>query len=213
MAEGLRIQFYWQWAGVKANWCDSYPKRHEDDLKWHHFALDTWKPSVVDEKSNSKEVLQYWIDNQLDYFKGKDRKSGSIKKNHDKNHQTHFHARWPISVGLIWLGIVAFLMIWIDYIFHPGLWLTVTKYAVLFLIGVGLLYAAMRYALGERHAFAEHESAFRKMAAMYVHAEHQLKQSDSNVDKIITELGKEAIDESIDWLLLHRIRKADEARI
>ena len=70
------------------------------------------------------------------------------------------------------------------------------------------VFAALRIAYGERMAFAEHARQYRATSILFKHAHNRLKDGDLTEEEVnlFRELGKEALAENGDWLLLHRDR-------
>lgn len=210
LAEGLRIQFYCQWGGITSDPYQCYPARHHSDIDWHLFALEEWKAKEPVKTADAGKAVEYWTTNQLDYYLGKHRDYGSLQKNADANRYYYRMSKGLIFYPIVILGIPCAAMIIIDWIYHPDEWLTISKYAVLFIIALCLLAAAACYAYRERFAFAEHESAYKKMAKVHLEAVKKLK-AQEDATTILSKLSQEASDESLDWLLLHRERHAISA--
>ena len=76
------------------------------------------------------------------------------------------------------------------------------------LLGLG---GALLHAYAERHAFAEHARQYERMAHVFASAEVALEalvaqHRTDGVEQLVLELGREALAEHGDWVLLHRDR-------
>ncbi len=212
LAEGLRVQFYWSWAGFHDQVAEAYPKRQREELFWIRHALCEWTPEAVATQPEPRSVLDHWIQHQLNYFGGHGQHFGAAEKNARLN---HWYKKWARSLLYIGIGCggLAMLVMWTG-----SWWMTeevvyYLKYLLIFFSGLGIVSAATFYAWRERFAFAKHAKNYSAMARIYQEAKDRLEQDKESLETILKDLGREAITETTEWLMLHRERHATEARL
>ena len=212
LAEGLRVQFYWHWAGLKNNAFQAYPKRQRDELLWIRFALEQWAPATESSSSDAKTVLSAWIEDQSEYFVGKDGRSGAIQENGQLNALFRNRGRLFLLTGVT-LGGVAAAVVWFGKLLFQEHVVHQMEGFITTAAGLSLVGAAACYAWKERFAYAENFRNYSSMARIYEEARARLEEKTLSSEAILLELGEEAIAESTEWRLLHRERHATEARL
>ena len=212
LAEGLRVQFYWLWAGSKQKVTEAYPKRQRDDLFWLRFALSQWIPTIESAGADAKTVLTAWVMNQHDYFLGHDGKSGEVTKNRRLNDLCWTAGRFALYAGILLGGLTA-CVVWSGPYLHWDEVASNLGSVLLLLSGVGIVTAATCYAWRERFAYAEHVKNYSAMARIYEEAKFRIEAGKDSASAILVDLGHEAVSESTEWLMLHRERQATEARL
>lgn len=121
IAEGLRVQFYWNLAGVGASVSANYLSRHRSELDWIRGVIrstsmpyDKWKewfrrlPAALQNRA-LRVAQKAWVENQLEYFH---------TASHREYHRMHL---WHKLGGVLALaGVVTFLLV-IAHESWPGL--------------------------------------------------------------------------------------------
>jgi hypothetical protein len=211
LAEGLRVQFYWSWAGINQQAAESYPKRHRHEMAWIRYAIRQWTPATATPAADHKRVLETWIDDQLDYFIGKDRISGAVRENALKNKKYHERGNLFLISGIVLGGISAMVMI-LYALWH---WqeLHHLQYVLILFSGLCIIGAATCYAWRQRFAFAESARSYKAMSEIFLDAKDKLNSPSVAFDSILSDLGREALMESSEWLMLHRERQAISAHL
>lgn len=221
LAEGLRVQFYWAWAGCPEKVQNNYPHRFRSELGWIRDAKEQWDTppvgadAMVPEKAALlpfRQALTCWIDNQLGYYSGKTKNDGAIIRNRCLNERCRSIGEFCFYSAIV-LGAIAVVLMWLGALFIPEAVVYHSKYFLVFLAGVCIVVAAACYGWRERFAYAEHVVNFTAMSHIYQAAQEQLKQEAEPVNDILLRLGREALSESTDWLLLHRERHATHPRL
>lgn len=205
LAEGLRVQFYWHWAGVNEKAGDAYPKRQREHLHWMRFALDQWQPRPDEKHHDPKTVLAAWINDQLEFFAGSSGSPGEVDNNRRLNMQCLQMGRQLLLLGLI-LGAMSAAVLWsgTSWLSHETYHTLVTVLPML--AGLGIVGAGICYAWRERFAYAEHVNNYEAMVKIYQEAQQRMKDSTTIPEAVLVDLGREALAESTDWLMLHRER-------
>jgi hypothetical protein len=213
LAEGLRVQFYWAVAGV----CD------ENDSQFvHDNFLRTQEPEVgwirnemrvaglrTDAARSSddrglKFVLGEWIGDeaggQLAYF----------------NRRTADRVRWnrlteALGVTSLLTSVVMILMVVVAGDRLSDAWigpLLAMMGALLLVYGIRQGYA---YALAEKELIKQYEF----MQRLFSNARHRLDLAATPLEQrqILRALGRAALDEHSEWLVMHRSRSVEQSDI
>ena len=222
LAEGMRVQFFWGVAGLRLSAADHYLRKQRSELDWICSAIRAWTiPNETEthttvatenrEPLNAlKLVLQHWLTDQADYF------VRVAKRDHKKLERSEPYVRALLRIGLaVTVLVVVALLIphhWRDeaeklindhhYRIH-GLLLT--------LISLPAIAAALLHGYIEKKALSEHSKQYSRMSMIFSNAQERLSQliedgQYAQARNLIEELGKEALEENGDWVLLHRER-------
>jgi hypothetical protein len=124
-----------------------------------------------------------------------------------------------------WLATaLAALNAWLCFVvFFPMQWMPSPQNLLLITGGSFLIGAALSVAWAEKRLFSESAYQYNTMAALFLHARQHLAvdlakleacgESSNEFDEVVERvqaflyaLGKEALDENAEWLLLHRAR-------
>ena len=212
IAEGLNIQFYWLIAEMKEEVPDYYLRKQKGELDWIRQAIRYSTMLIKMKESGNcrrndkwQERYRHWIQNvwirgQKDYFKPKS------QHNHNQSEKYEKRARY-----LYVIGILLTVMMFIFYNFlHENLHENYHHVAV---VAVTMLLFLNSTLIGysERLAHSELAKQYERMYHVYTVAEERLKERIDNGNqqearKLIRELGREALAENGDWVLIHRKR-------
>jgi hypothetical protein len=205
LAEGLRVQFFWKLAGVQDSVADFYMRKQRSELDWIRNAIragtiestphasDMSAPEDRDtEREHLKLVLKHWVEDQAKYF---------AKSAHRDHRILHVQEKriMALFIGALLLAAVqAFLYR------HPN------EY-ILLGIGVFPVLAAVLHSYLQKNALAEHKRQYDRMSVFYhratVHLEKLLGEDRlADARAFVAELGREALVENGDWILMHRDR-------
>ena len=210
LCEALRVQQYWDTAGIKKTVSKFYLKKHYSNLVWIKLALKNiyvLKYFINNEpqKTDIQFVKDDWIDGQLNYFN--DKLEMRKEKYYNLEHTEHF----LYKSGLI-LTVITFL-VFLGEFFHIEIGLTHEElsflfHSVLFLSGMLLVTAAF---IGEKYlhmtGYKEEIKNFGILQLIFQKAQILLKEEKVDQKLIIEQLGKEALEENTQWVLLHDGRK------
>ncbi len=206
LAEALRVQFAWDLAGLDNAVEDSYLRKQRGELEWIRYALRTWKwqqgdpagaPGQQVPLKHLQLIRRVWIGGQRDWFRPKHR---------DQHSNAECFPRWGRRVFLLSLAVA--LILAVCEIHGDG------EFADYFLAAIGILTvtAATAIAWGEKMAYAEHANQYRTMHTLFAIAAWRFDRpgaTDAERVQILRELGKEALAENGDWLLMHRERRLE----
>jgi hypothetical protein len=202
LAEGLRVQFFWEYAGIRDSAGDYYLRKQKSELDWIRYALRTVAiPSEDisftrrDQVSESQYdrfglILIHWVKDQAGYF------PRAMKRDHKKLYKLELAINFFFTLG------IALAMLQLSA--EPQHFLTVA-------IGLAPIIAALLGGYIERNALLGHIKQYERMGNLFSHAHFWLGKLMTDgkrheVLEFIVELGKEALSENGDWMLLHRER-------
>lgn len=202
LAEGIRVQFWWQHLGMIRSVSDHYIRKQRSELDWIRGGLRTIllraSKDVVSaermQKGSSREriehMLRYWVHDQAAYF----------DKARHRDHKKH--QKFERIVNIFFYLAIGFATI--QLFVPPNHYLVVA-------IGISPIVAALIGNFLEKNALAGHIKQYDYAAGVFSRAERHLKSLlDSNdlhsARNFTFELGLEALAENGDWLLLHRER-------
>lgn len=209
LAEGLRVQFYWRLAGIRDSVYDHYFARQEGELDWIRNAMraESFRPQTEPDVDVSggrtqalfETVLAQWIQGEGAYFVRAFRLEREIAN----------RIRWSANACLFATAVVALLLAVTLARNQAAYHGTLIAILTLALAGAGLLTG---YA--QKRAHEEHARRYRRMASLYRVAGDRLgillQQGDlTGARRVLVQLGREALAETCDWLLLHRERQID----
>ncbi len=238
LAEGMRVQFFWCLAGLslkkfKHSVADHYLRKQKSELDWIRHAIRVWNiPEVADSNGRSAVdrermtslnlLLTHWIRRQASYF------TQTAKNNHEQ-----LESNERLSKVLLWFGVGVTIALALSllasyllgYEFHKSLPHDELLHgSLILLMTLPPVGAALLHNYTEKTALSEHVKQYSRMSGLFSKAEKQLdKILHSNgardtaeclkdaeaARELIEELGKEALVENGDWILLHRERPVD----
>lgn len=210
LAESLRVQMQWFDAGIDECVSDHYLHKQRTDLDWIRAALRNCRntaisstgsrarPPIAAAEAGIRHTLDSWIRNQARYFDRKCENDRARLALH--NRFASATARCAAAIGLV---LAFFHQVIVP---HPQL-----QNALIAAMGALLAVAGITKGHAETMAYAEEAKQYGRMAAQFRRADAAVTQALEDGDiadaqECIRELGREALYESGDWLLLHRAR-------
>ena len=216
LAEALRVRVYWGMAGIGESVADSYLGQLRSEMAWARRALqvaapppDYWSDFLLRRPSEEKRarlgaVGDRWVKRQRDFYKrtcDKDRRLAARSR------------RWGFALAALGWGLAIWLLIktllggarhpLVDA-HHPG------QLAVI-ISGALVLAGGLWVAYGERRSYEELAKQYDRMAALFARGaqeldEHLKCQDIAAAQEVVRVLGREAITEHAQWLILRRSR-------
>lgn len=243
VAEGLRVQFFWCLASLSLKHfnlsvADHYLRKQKSELDWIRHAIRVWNiPEAVDDgfqhpaadsprMSYLDLLLKHWVREQAEFFT---RRAKEDQETLERNERWSRILLWS-GVGVTILLAMALLVKFYllgnihepfphDHLLHGGLLLLMT---------LPPLGAALLHSYTEKTALSEHVKQYSRMSGLFSNAERQLRallhpqrprdgqRRTKDIElarELIEELGKEALAENGDWVLLHRERLIDPPHV
>ena len=211
LAEGCRVRFFWLLAGVRDSVPDNYLGKQRTELDWIRYGLRGWEigldhhpPAAWSNPQNRQQfVLEHWVEDQRTYFGDKvddsEEKSGRMER---------------FVTACLYIAVtIGFLLLVATKTIHKGdepgepIWMVTSIIAIdLLLAGAALVHHA-----NERMAHSEHLKQYRRMLNIFDNAAKSIKllshpDTASAEKACVQALGREALIENGDWVLLHRER-------
>ncbi|MDR3110807.1 MAG: hypothetical protein LBU65_14155, partial [Planctomycetaceae bacterium] len=203
VAEGLRIQIFWRLAGIQATVSDYYLGYQIGKLDWLRIAFRIMILPMICEKKETAQfggVKKFWVDDQIDYF----RKKIKTKKKSADQWDIEFSLKTRILLFAVAIWVI--VKIWSSQIANilpcGGIF-----YFSLFAIFLAFLsiYLVLRMTYCKLKSYRSDEQRYSRLLPIFERAKKYLDSETSSIAlkrRVLLDLGKEALDENADWLLL-----------
>lgn len=214
-AEGLRIQLFWSLAGVQADVASHYLRKHTGELEWIREALqvaalkllpgemsgDSWQLSASD---RLQVVYDCWVLDQQRFFE-RSMVRDIARLRRFKKRATSFLALGGVLTLLTMIG---------QSLFFPYLHTTIYHSFIIFGVSLSLAVGALLIGYADKEALGEQIRQYEWMSQLFGRAAAEMSELMELGDmvgarSVLFELGKEALAENGDWLLMHRARPLD----
>ncbi|MEE4175089.1 MAG: hypothetical protein V2I57_12625 [Xanthomonadales bacterium] len=214
LAEGLRVQVYWNLAGVVSRSAefayDNFLQKQDVDLAWIRHVMRS--ASLRRDRNSAPDprwvpwVIEQWVgdrasgEGQLGYYAAKSKARAAIYR------RTELFGQVALWTGIAMAGLLA--------VFATRLSDT---QAVVLLIFMGILplLAGIRDAYSHKKADKELIKQYRFMADVFGNARRLLDDSDDPElqRRVLKAVGDAALEEHAEWLLMHRERPLEHGGI
>ena len=217
LAEGLRIQFFWQIAGFHDSVAFYYLRKQKSALDWVRHGVRSSLMSVMAlqnpdplrqrelqhrhrhddmhflegaQEERLSQVKKHWVKDQAMYF---------TKAAHREHHRLHKFEK--LINGTLALGFVLSLV----QLFIPP------NHAIWLIIGLAAIGAGMLHTYTEKRAFVQHSKQYERMGNLFNRADAHMEtllaaRNYQAACEFMGELGREALIENGDWIHTHRDR-------
>jgi hypothetical protein len=220
LAEGLRVQLFWELAGLPDEAADHYLRKQRTELDWIRNAIRSCRvaalqacdanapPAAATTPDNLRRLtemaLEHWVKAQHEYF------ARATKRDHKKLRRHEGIVNRLFSFGLIFAIAVAFLHSRFGHsesYAHLHHWLIVV-------MGTAPAIAAAMGGYAEKMTFSAQAKRYRWMQGLFARASRELKKLMQEgrlpeAQQLILDLGKEALEENGDWVMIHREREME----
>lgn len=200
LAEGLRVQTFWRAAGIQESASNYYLSSQRDELNWIRYAMrnvaatsTAFNPSM-----NLSWIKERWLKDQEEFFL----KTAPTKQARRK--------QWAwISQSLFGIGAITTAALLVSPLLNLAP--TISSWSALAAAVIFLMAAVCRnYA--SLMAYEEDANRYKKMGVLFGRTVQLLEQYEKTNEviasrKLVLAVGKEALAENGEWLLLHRQRK------
>ena len=217
LAEGLRVQYYWAIAGV-GNAGDgrfvyeNFLQTQDPELGWiRHVMRDVTLRAVPlpdTGRAGLDFVQRHWVGDpgrpddtgQLGYYIGK---AGQCYRLRRLTERLGTLCLWSVIVIAVVLALLA------------GQIDVTARTVLLLLLGLLPLIAAVRGAYAHKRADRELIKQYGFMARIFRNARRRLDAAgnDAEIREILHLLGKAALDEHAEWILMHRDRPLEQSSL
>jgi hypothetical protein len=203
LAEGLRVQIFWRLAGVGECVADHYLRRHRREVQWIRVAIlaagSAPEPRAVDPAvmhGRLEIVRSQWVEAQRNFYR-----RGAVRSGRQREY-------WELAARIaFWMAVilaVAELIVrttlpagGIDFHLMHGV------------IALALVIAGLARGWSEKKGFGALARRYGAMDSVFANADRQLERAlrearIDDVQKLLREVGREALAENAEWLLLLR---------
>lgn len=202
LAEGLRVQFYWRLAGLPDSASSSYLRKQLDELRWIREALRAAAALPPPETAHPELAVEHWVGGQAAYYA--DRAQSQRKRLH------HLERRSRLFMGAGLLATAGLVLFWSRLESLPAWhrWIVV-------LMGFAPIGAALWETYAERLGLRTQVNQYARFAGIFGRARRFAERLDRHPARhdrhhaliaLLRELGREALMENGDWVLLLRER-------
>ncbi len=202
LAEGLRVQFYWRLAGLHDSASSSYLRKQADELRWIREALRAAAALPPPVTAHPELAIAHWVGGQASYY---------ADRAHSQRHRLHLlerRSRLFLGAGLI--ANLLLVVFWGQLEALPAWhrWIVV-------LMGFAPIGAALWETYAERLGLRTQFNQYARFAGIFRRAgrfAERLERNPGQHDRrhalvaLLRELGREALMENGDWVLLLRER-------
>jgi hypothetical protein len=212
VAEGARVRFFWKIVGIDEPVQDNYLNTQRTELDWIRNGLRGWgiTGGRAEPRRHSAQIefaLKHWIDAQARYYHDAGEKHLEYSERMERAVKVSIYATLAAAAGV---GIAAL----VDRLFHYGWWgCPECEWLAWPVIAIEVLLAAgaLLHHFGQRMAYAEHAKQYSRMEGIFARAGRivgdRLASDDlEGARACLLALGKEALAENGEWVLLHRQR-------
>ncbi len=213
LAEGLRVQVYWNLAGVidvRATefTYDNFLQKQDVDLGWIRHVMRN--ASLLRDRSEKPPVL--WLDWAVEQWVGKETQgAGQLHYYRRKELEKIKHFKRTELLGrlTLWAGILLAAAMAVKGSGMPES----QRHVVFVLMGILPLIAGIRDAYSHKKAEKELIKQYRFMHGIFGNARRLLDSSDDVAfrRRVLRALGDAALEESAEWILMHRERPLEHS--
>ncbi len=206
LAEALRVVIYWRLAGLRESIIDQYLGRHIAAIGWlpnSILGLLTLPPPDIEyaQRDGLRIADKFWVDRQLAYYERQSTRQGR---------RVMLYRRFAGSLYGLTLVFSVVVAIYGVVVTKPS----PLRDILIMLMASGPAVAALWIAYAEKQGWEKHVKEYARNAALFARA-HELivnfgkSKSPATfpyIQKVLLELGKEAICENAEWAVLHRVK-------
>jgi hypothetical protein len=202
LAEGLRVQFYWRLAGLHDSASSSYLRKQADELRWIREALRAAAALPPPDTAHPELAIEHWVGGQAGYY---------ADRAHSHRHRLHRlerRSRFFLVSGLIATSLLVVFWSQLETLPTWHRWIVV-------LMGFAPIAAALWETYAERLGLRTQVNQYARFAGIFARAQRFAERLDSHPElhdrhhaliALLRELGREALMENGDWVLLLRER-------
>lgn len=206
LAEALRVVIYWRLAGIPESIADQYLGRHVAAIGWIQAALSgllTLPPpdTRFAQKDGLRIADEFWVSRQRKYYERQSARQGR---------RVQLYRRFAGSLYALTLVFSVCVAIYGVLVTKASL----LRDLLILLMASGPAVAVLWIAYAEKQGWERHVQEYTRNAALFAGA-HELIAKRSGADlpanfasiqKVLLELGREAIWENAEWAVLHRVK-------
>jgi plasmid stabilization system protein ParE len=203
LAEGLRVQLFWRLAGVFQDVASNYLRKQNDELQWIREGLRAVNTVPSPRAVPHAFLIKHWVREQETYF------TRNAHRQNERIEKLERYSNWLYGAGLLTSVIV--IAFW-DFLEHSGGF----HHTLIVFMGFSPIVAALWMKYAEKTGLQAQCKQYARFATIFNRARKHFEMlesqafeggnRDEHMTHLIRELGKEALIENGDWVLLHRER-------
>jgi len=217
LSEAYRVQYFLDYAKIKANVSEYYLQKHRGELEWVIYSLratllkstltkNRLKSNFSFDEKDLNYINENWVKAQLDYYQKTGHKYERLHLGHRKMANRFFIGALSAAVILfVFSMLTEYLPAFLEKDhkhFHAILVVCTHSFLVI---------SAALIGYSEKMIFSEQSKTCQQMVQLFTIAHEKLDkaikmQNQDEANDIIWELALESLMENADWLLLHRSR-------
>ena len=216
LAEGMRVQLFWNVVGLQDDAANHYLRKHSGEMEWIREALRgvnllSWRSGEAISRWKRQDFVarcliacESWSRDQAKFF--------ARAKERDERKQRKLRLAASLLFGF---GVaVAVVLFFVQAFIVPEIQDSLLHSIIIVTVSLSLAVAASLLAYGEKMALSEQAKQYHRMAELFGRAVDHLEALHRRGDleglfEVYRDLGKEALAENGDWVLLHRSRPLD----
>jgi hypothetical protein len=218
LAEGLRVQCYWHLVGIRDSVAGHYLRRQKSELDWIRngiratdVALGPFHSAGSPVETSPEDyqlVLRYWVEEQHRFFENR------TQRDRRKRKAVELRVRGLFILGGL-AGVALALLVAIENYAGIGFDLPDRAWEVLLILStLTLVAAALNEGYADKMAFGEQARQYQRMRVLYervaIHVRQALAEGRiEDARAALLDLGREALAENGDWVVLHRGRPVE----
>jgi len=203
LAEGLRVQLLWRLAGVPLDVSSNYLRKQNDELQWIREGLRAVNAVPSTRVLPNVATLKQWINDQRNYF------THSARQQNKRLERLEHYSSWLYGAGLVTSVLV--IALW-NFLEHTGQF----HHVLIVIMGFTPVVAALWIKYADSTGLQPQCKQYARFATIFNRAHQHLDTLEQQVPDgperqkrityLVRELGKEALIENGDWVLLRRER-------
>ncbi len=229
LAEGLRVQIFWRMAGLKDSVAEHYLGKQRGELEWIRNALRVWNISTDADNvseiaagsatpdkqqlgNDLTQVRENWVEDQSKYYAHKARQEHKKLESDEQRIQRLIGLSVAVTV-LLALALTLPILFPLPALVAFKHWVEIPLVhgIIMILIIMLAVCAGLLHGYNQQKARSEHAKQFGRMSVLFDNANRRLEtlldeEKYQDAQNLIRELGREALLENGDWVLLHRER-------
>ncbi|MFH1076992.1 MAG: hypothetical protein V1753_09220 [Pseudomonadota bacterium] len=221
LAEGLRVQFFWKLGGIRENIYEHYQRKYKGELDWMAQAIRSISikannfiktpASGAERKAAYSEICERWVEDQWEYFRKNVKRKIDIPQKQEKITKAFFLLALFFVAGIFALkGFILVQQGTLEGFMSLEDIKDIRLYSVLLvLVDLCIAIGAAFQIYVEKMAFSEEVKQYQRMKDLFSRGSRKLreyieKSQYSDMELLLIDIGKEALVENCDWLMLKR---------
>lgn len=212
LAEGLRVELFWQAAGIGEHTARVYGRKLKGEIGWIIQALKNVGGLVAPGRGHNAAfdraypaVRTHWVEDQRRYFTKNVRRRFAAMTRQQRRSRAFFVIGMVCVAGLFGVAALHGYRV-VSLAAGAAEW---AQHVLLLLIDTAFAVGAVFSGYAEKRQFDTEHRQFRRMAALYARATESLNAAEKAGDsrqmrRVLAELGREALDENGDWIVMNR---------